>query len=120
MFSRQPKIFPHPKFTTKLTRFVLNSGCNLKNQFKKVPDSLSSKIQTAIPPILSALQRVQAVCGDDTDSIEIPENFLSEDGNLIGTDYNDLLETDFYNDDNVNDDDLQNRSDSIQQVLQQH
>lgn len=92
---------------------IVNALESLK-QFEQVPNTLVSKVQTVIPPILSALQRVESACGDDTDSVEIPADFL-RDGNV--TDYNDLVETDFYTEDNVNDKDISDRSDLIQDIL---
>jgi len=87
------------------------------NQFQQVPPALTSKIQTVIPPILSALQRVQGACGDDTEDISIPENLLGDAGDV--QDYNDLVDTDFYTDDNVKSKDLSDRSDLIEQILRQ-
>jgi DNA-binding protein YbaB len=91
---------------------IVNALDSLK-QFEQVPTTISSKIQTLVPPILSALQRVQNTCGDNTDAISISSDLL---GNA---DYNSLVDTDFYNDDNVNAGDLEDRSDLIQEILQQ-
>lgn len=85
------------------------------DQFKSIPSILTSKIATIVPPLLSAIQKVSAACNGDLDGLEtlqVP----------IGTeidDYNDLLPSKFYNELNVSDDDLQDRSDAIESLLQQ-
>ena len=93
---------------------IVNALDSLK-QFEQLPTTTASKIQGAIPPILSVLQRVQNACGDDVDEISIPSDML----NNVDTDYNSLVDTDFYTDDNVNSADLSDRSDLIYEILQQ-
>jgi hypothetical protein len=44
---------------------------------------------------------------------------MTTNGLQTGTDYNDLVDTEFYNEENVSDNDLQHRSDTIQQLLEQ-
>jgi division protein CdvB (Snf7/Vps24/ESCRT-III family) len=114
---------------------IVNALESLK-QFEQVPPALTAKIQTVIPPILSALQRVEGACGENTPEVSIPENLLGDSDirgentpevsipeNLLGDsdiqDYNDLVDTEFYTEDNVNSKDLSDRSDLIQQILQQ-
>ena len=94
---------------------IVNALESLK-QFEQVPPALTAKIQTVIPPILSALQRVEGACGENTPEVSIPENLL---GDSDIQDYNDLVDTEFYTKDNVNSKDLSDRSDLIQQILQQ-
>jgi division protein CdvB (Snf7/Vps24/ESCRT-III family) len=94
---------------------IVNALESLK-QFEQVPPALTAKIQTVIPPILSALQRVEGACGENTPEVSIPENLL---GDSDIQDYNDLVDTEFYTEDNVNSKDLSDRSDLIQQILQQ-
>jgi hypothetical protein len=89
------------------------------NQFSTIPASLTSKLQTIVPPLTNALKKVSNSCGDDDDTnFELPSSLLdatddSENG------YNDLVPTEFYNEDNVSESDLQDRSNSIEQLLTQ-
>ena len=85
------------------------------NQFATVPASLTSKLQTIVPPLLAAISKVSAVCNGDVDNLEIPSSLLPDSD----TDYNDLVATEFYNKKNVSQSDLDDRSDSIEQLLRQ-
>jgi len=87
------------------------------NQFTTVPASLTSKLQTLVPPLLAAISKVSAVCNGDVDNLEIPSSLLPNTN--TDTDYNDLVATEFYNEKNVSESDLDGRSDSIEQLLQQ-
>ena len=85
------------------------------NQFANVPVSLTSKLQTIVPPLMSAISKVSAVCNGDVDNLEIPSSLLPDSD----TNYNDLVATEFYNKKNVSQSDLDDRSDSIEQLLRQ-
>jgi DNA-binding protein YbaB len=90
------------------------------NQFATVPVTLTSKLQTIVPPLISAITKVSAVCNGDVDNLEIPSSLLPD--SLLpdsDTDYNDLVATKFYNEKNVSQSDLDGRSDSIEQLLRQ-
>jgi septal ring factor EnvC (AmiA/AmiB activator) len=87
------------------------------NQFATVPASLTSKLQTLVPPLLAAISKVSAVCNGDVDNLEIPSSLLPDSD--TDTDYNDLVATEFYNKKNVSQSDLDDRSDSIEQLLRQ-
>ena len=87
------------------------------NQFATVPASLTSKLQTLVPPLMSAISKVSAVCNGDVDNLEIPSSLLPDTN--TDTDYNDLVATEFYNKKNVSQSDLDDRSDSIEQLLRQ-
>lgn len=87
------------------------------NQFAAVPATLTSKLQTLVPPLLAAISKVSAVCNGDVDNLEIPSSLLPNTD--TDTDYNDLVATEFYNEKNVSESDLDGRSDSIEQLLQQ-
>jgi len=117
------------------------------DQFKTIPESLASKLATIIPPLTSAIQKVAATCNGDLDGLEtlqipnlgvdtsgtggdgiggVAPNISGIGGDGIGTggegagfDYNDLLPSEFYNELNVSDDDLEDRSDAIESLLQQ-
>jgi len=87
------------------------------NQFATVPASLTSKLQTIVPPLLAAISKVSAVCNGDVANLEIPSSLLPDTN--TDTDYNDLVATEFYNKKNVSQSDLDDRSDSIEQLLRQ-
>ena len=101
---------------------IVNAISSL-SQFASVPVSLASKLQTITPPLLAAIAKVSNICNGDIDPLTISQDALSNDGLQTGTesvtDYNDLVDTKFYNEENVSDNDLQHRSDTIQQLLEQ-
>lgn len=69
---------------------------------------------------MDAISKVSAVCNTDGQSdYEIPDfgSNLSNSNNI--SDYNDLVLTEFYNEYNVSDSDLQGRSDTIKFLLEQ-
>lgn len=86
------------------------------DQFKSIPIDLTSKLATIVPPLLSAIQKVAATCNGDLDGLETLQIPTLDSGD---GDYNDLLPSEFYNELNVSDDDLQDRSDAIESLLQQ-
>jgi DNA repair exonuclease SbcCD ATPase subunit len=93
---------------------IVNAAAALK-QFETIPTSLTSKLETIIPPLLGALKKVSDACNGDVDNLEIPT--MAGSGSNIN--YNDLVPTEFYTNLNVSESDLQERSDSIELVLQQ-
>jgi DNA repair exonuclease SbcCD ATPase subunit len=102
---------------------IVNAISSL-SQFSSVPATLTSKLQTITTPLLGAIAKVSNVCNGDVETLTISQDALSNDaltniGLQTGTDYNDLVDTKFYNEENVSDDDLQHRSDTIQQLLEQ-
>lgn len=86
------------------------------NQFATIPATLTSKLETIVPPLTNAINKVSATCGETNSDFELPNNLLSDDQLA---DYNDLVATKFYTEDNVSESDLQDRSDSIEQLLTQ-
>jgi hypothetical protein len=94
---------------------IVNAISSLQ-QFSSIPTTIASKLQTITPPLLATLAKVSNVCnGETTDFTLSADSLIMEDIE----DYNDLVDTKFYTEDNVSDDDLQNRSDVIQQLLEQ-
>lgn len=89
---------------------IVNSIGALQS-FSSLPASLTSKFQTIVPVLSESIQKLNSVCNLN-DGIEIP-NFEGD------VDYNDLVDTDFYTEQNVSDSDLQFRSDTIQQLVDQ-
>ena len=89
-------------------------------QFSTIPASLTSKLQTIVPPLTKALLKVSNSCGDDDDTnFELPSDLLDESLDANGNGFNDLVPTEFYSDENVSESDLQNRSDLIEELLTQ-
>lgn len=87
------------------------------SQFSTIPASLTSKLSTIVPPLAKSLLKISTSCGDDDDTnFELPSDLLDANDD---TDYNDLVATEFYNEDNVSESDLQDRSDSIEELLTQ-
>lgn len=78
--------------------------------FSTVPTSLTSKLQTVVPVIAEALKNLNSVCNSN--------NGLDTPG-LDDIDFNDLVDTEFYTEQNVSDSDLQFRSDTIEQLVKQ-
>lgn len=98
---------------------IVNAIESLK-QIERVPETLMSKIQTIMPPLIAILKRIESIDGNDADRIIIPNNFLSDStilNNNINARANDLTSTDFYNEYNVSSADLDARTDTIQQLL---
>lgn len=91
---------------------IVNAVASLQ-QFATIPTTLTSKLATIIPPLFGAIKKVSDACNGDIDNLELP---IENDGNI---DYNDLVPTEFYTSLNVSESDLQQRSDSIELVLQQ-
>jgi hypothetical protein len=97
---------------------IVNAISSL-SQFSSVPVTLTSKLQTITTPLLGAIAKVSNVCNGDVDTLNISQDALSNDVLQTEIDYNDLVNTTFYNEENVSDDDLQHRSDTIQQLVEQ-
>jgi len=80
-----------------------------------VPQQLLSKLETLIPPLITAIAKLNTVCPDETE-LTIPD---LGDGFPEGYDFNDELPSEFYQTKNVSDSDLQQRSDTIQELILQ-
>ena len=99
---------------------IVNAIASLK-QFAAVPAQLTGKLQTIIPPLVSAISKVSNVCNGDVPTVELPNSAINGNsgGDGSGGDYNDLVATNFYNDDNVSNDDLDYRSITIHDLITQ-
>lgn len=93
---------------------IVNALASLQ-QFATIPDTLTSKLSTLIPPLLSAFNKVSSACNGDVDTLTLPEDVA----NRLRNDYNDEIDTKFYNETNVSDDDLNKRSIDIKDLVQQ-
>lgn len=97
---------------------IVNALESLK-LFSSLPNTLTSKLSSVTPPLLSALSKVSSVCSGDVDEFELPTMSGLDSAGLDSVDdYNDLVATEFYTEFNVSDADLDNRADAIQQLLE--
>lgn len=90
------------------------------NQFSTVPVTLTTKLKTIVPPLLAAMAKMSNACNGDLGAVELPSDLLtgtSADG--FNGDYNDLVGTEFYTEENVSDADLAARSTSIEELVTQ-
>lgn len=95
---------------------IVNAIESMK-QFAAVPATLTSKLQTIIPPLMGALTKVSSICNGDIDNLNLPNDVVNTTNTT--TNYNDLVATEFYTEKNVSQSDLDNRSDTIEILLQQ-
>lgn len=82
---------------------------------QSLPTQIESKILTLVPVLITAISKLNTVCGDSDIELNIPN--ISTESTV--TDYNDLVTTEFYNESNVSETDLTQRSDSIEQLVEQ-
>jgi hypothetical protein len=98
---------------------IVNAIASL-NQFATVPVTLTSKLKTIVPPLLAAMAKMSNACNGELGDVELPSDLLegtSADG--FNGDYNDLVGTEFYTEENVSDVDLSARSTTIQDLITQ-
>lgn len=88
------------------------------NQFSTIPTTIATKLATIVPPLIASINKVSNVCNGDVDELQIPQSILDNTSADVAN-YNDLVDTDFYTELNVSDDDLDNRGDIIEQLLEQ-
>lgn len=88
------------------------------NQFTSLPDTLTSKLDTIVNPLLTSISKISNICNGDVNSIELPANseILSEDEI---DELNRLVPTEFYTDINVSDDDIIDRANVIRNLVEQ-
>ena len=100
---------------TAIQDATIVNAINSLSQFSTLPTQLTGRLQTLIPPLISALTKVDNACSGtgDTTSLRIPETLT--DLNLDN--YNDLVSSEFYNELNVSDVDLQDRSNQIESLI---
>jgi len=80
-----------------------------------VPQQLLSKLETLIPPLITAIAKLNTVCPDETE-LTIPD---LGDGFPEGYDFNNELPSEFYQTKNVSESDLEQRSNTIQELILQ-
>jgi uncharacterized membrane protein YdfJ with MMPL/SSD domain len=89
------------------------------NQFNTLPDTLTSKLDTIVNPLLTSISKISNICNGDVDALVLPgdaSNLLSQSDI---DELNDLVPTEFYTELNVSDDDITNRAAIIQQLVEQ-
>jgi hypothetical protein len=80
-----------------------------------VPQQTLLKLETLIPPLVTAIAKLNSVCDEQTE-LNIPD---LGDGFPEGYDFNNELPSEFYQTKNVSESDLQQRSDAIQELISQ-
>jgi hypothetical protein len=94
---------------------IVNALASLQ-QFSTIPNTLTSKLNVLVPPLLGALSKVSGVCDGDVDDLVLPESVVND---RINANYNDALQSEFYNELNVSDSDLTDRSTNIKNLINQ-
>jgi hypothetical protein len=93
------------------------------NQLAKVPPSLTAQLNKFTPTIQEALNKIGSSCNGEVPTISIPTSTLRDADALDSFgdefDYNDLLDSEFYQEINVSQEDLTNRSENIQKLIEQ-
>lgn len=98
--------------TQALQNQLIVNAIEAVKPLQSLPTQIESKITTLIPVLTTAIAKLNAVCGDSDVELNVP-NISTV------TDYNDLIPTEFYNESNVSEDDLTQRSNSIEQLVDQ-
>ena len=93
---------------------IVNALASLQ-QFSTLPNTLTSKLSVLVPPLLGALSKVSSACDGNVDNLSLPEDVA----NQLRDNYNDAIGTEFYNEFNVSDTDLSDRSTNIEYLVKQ-
>ena len=88
---------------------------------QNLPGQIESKLSSLTPPLVAAISKLNTVCNDNDIELTLPTVSNDSISNSItsDSDYNDLIETEFYNEFNVSDIDISGRADSIRQLIDQ-
>ncbi len=100
--------------TQQLQDELVSNAIQAIQPLQAVPNQAVSKLNTLIPPLTNAISSLNSACSEDI-GLDIPKLDDFPDG----FDYNDLLPSEFYRDINVSETDLDQRSDTIQQLVEQ-
>ena len=113
--------------------FIANQLAAIQNQLivngvaaiqplSNIPTQTLSKLETLVPPLVAAIARLNSVCPAD-DELTVPILTDESDDNLDDIfgidDFNDQISSEFYRDVNVSEFDLNQRSDVIEQLVEQ-
>ena len=102
--------------TQALQNQLIVNAIEAVKPLQSLPDQIESKILTLVPVLTTAIAKLNTVSDDDIE-LNIPTNIST--GLNTDTNYNDLIPTEFYNESNVSEDDLTQRSNSIEQLVDQ-
>ena len=105
--------------TQALQNQLIVNAIEAVKPLQSLPDQIESKITILIPILIAAISKLNTITNDDVE-LNIPS--ISRADNVeLNTDnnYNDLIPTEFYNELNVSETDLTQRSDSIEQLVEQ-
>ena len=92
--------------TQALQNQLIVNAIEAVKPLQSLPDQIESKITILIPILIAAISKLNTITNDDVE--------LNTDNN-----YNDLIPTEFYNESNVSETDLTQRSNSIEQLVEQ-
>ena len=95
---------------------IVNAIASLK-QLSVVADTLESKLNVLVPPLMSAISKIAASCNTEEFSIEIPQFNSSSLSSIEDINYNNEFPSKFYIEANVSDSDLLGRNTAIEQLL---
>jgi len=101
--------------TQQLQDELITNAIEAIKPLQAIPNQALSKLETLVPPLINAIASLNAACNEDI-SLDIPtlDNDFGAD-----FDYNNLLPSEFYREINVSETDLDQRSDTIQQLVEQ-
>jgi hypothetical protein len=118
--------------TQALQNQLIVNAIEAVKPLQSLPDQIESKITILIPILIAAISKLNTITNDDVE-LNVPSIPRADDVELnvpsipraddveLNTDnnYNDLIPTEFYNELNVSETDLTQRSDSIEQLVDQ-
>ena len=118
--------------TQALQNQLIVNAIEAVKPLQSLPDQIESKITILIPILIAAISKLNTITNDDVelnvpsipraDDVEfnVPSIPRADDVELnTDNNYNDLIPTEFYNELNVSETDLTQRSDSIEQLVEQ-
>ena len=105
--------------TQQLQDELVSNAIQAIQPLQAVPNQAVSKLNTLIPPLTNAIASLNSACNEDI-GLDIP-TLDDDNSNNFGEDfdYNDLLPSEFYREINVSETDLDQRSNTIQQLVEQ-
>ena len=105
--------------TQALQNQLIVNAIEAVKPLQSLPDQIESKITILIPILIAAISKLNTITNDDVE-LNVP-SIPRADNVELNTDnnYNDLIPTEFYNELNVSETDLTQRSDSIEQLVEQ-
>tara|TARA_R110000782_G_scaffold39444_1_gene91609 strand:- start:997 stop:1866 length:870 start_codon:yes stop_codon:yes gene_type:complete len=113
--------------TQALQNQLIVNAIEAVKPLQSLPKQIDSKIIMLMPILIAAISKLNTITNDDvelnvpsipTDDVELNVSNISTELNM-DTNYNDLIPTEFYNELNVSEDDLTQRSNSIEQLVDQ-